>query len=201
MTEFLETNEHTEARMALLMTNELLIKVKRNDYYWKWTIIVFHNCLQAFMVLALKGTNGLNIIRPRDRKKWLEAHYNDEPYPETKLKSFQGLFDSLCSEEMRLYTHSKLFIPESVHIGAIDIINIARNRFIHFQPIDLSLQIDGYPGIFLSLIEILEFIILESGNYFDYNDADLEDTKTELEKLRELLEELDWMYTLRNQNK
>jgi hypothetical protein len=122
------------------MNVEIVSKITLNDYYWKWAIITMHNCLQSFMVLALQGTNSVNIIRTRDRERWIDAYNNNLPYPKTQLKTINELFDSLTSGAMNQYIHSKVFVPESKHIGAIDIINSVRNNFIHFQPMGLSLQ-------------------------------------------------------------
>ena len=69
----IRTNEYIEAVKALEMLEHMLSLVKKDEYHWKWAIIVLHNAMQAFMVCALKGPAGLGALKPSIAAKWIEA--------------------------------------------------------------------------------------------------------------------------------
>ena len=52
-------DEQRDAVFSLQLVSELLEKTEANPQYWKWVIIALHSSLQGFMVLALKGSDGL----------------------------------------------------------------------------------------------------------------------------------------------
>ena len=68
---WLSTNESVETVSDFEMLAEQLNQVTEDRHRWKWAIIALHSGLQGLMVLALKGSNGLNVLRARDKKRWL----------------------------------------------------------------------------------------------------------------------------------
>lgn len=65
----LRTNEHNEAIAALEFVAELMSRVNQNLYLWKWIVIALHNAVQAYMVLALKGTSPARVVRKDQGKR------------------------------------------------------------------------------------------------------------------------------------
>ena len=61
---WLETDEFQETILALQLTSEQLSQLATtgNLHYWTWIIVCLHNALQGFMVLALRGTNNINVL-------------------------------------------------------------------------------------------------------------------------------------------
>jgi hypothetical protein len=59
MTHYLRTDEVEEAISAIEMVAESVAGVKADIYRWKWALIALHSAVQGFMVLALRGSNGL----------------------------------------------------------------------------------------------------------------------------------------------
>jgi len=110
--QWLRTDETSEAVLGLEMVSEQLYKIRNNHYHWKWAIIALHNSFQGFMVLALQGSNGLNIVTDKCSKEWLLAYEQKCClYPERKLEPFLGLYKRIKSKRMLQHTLSKRFEP------------------------------------------------------------------------------------------
>ena len=106
---YLRTDETEEAVSAIEMVEQSAGKVLKDIYQWKWVIVALHNALQCFMVLALKGSNGLLTLREDIAKKWLEAYRDGTEYPVNKLDYFGNLYEKIKSDSMLMYGHSKIF--------------------------------------------------------------------------------------------
>ena len=71
---FLETDCIIESINALDMTDRTIRRVTDDIYEWKWVVIALHNAVQAFMVLALKGSNSFNVMGDKQVDNWLSAY-------------------------------------------------------------------------------------------------------------------------------
>lgn len=110
---FLKTDELKEAIKNLEIINIFLVKVSSDPYNWKWIIIFLHLSLQAFMVNALKGSSGLNVLKNRIAEKWLELYrQGSADFPKEYLDFFLSLYDKIKSDAMLKYVHSKKFNPD-----------------------------------------------------------------------------------------
>jgi len=72
--DWLEIDNLQNAILSLEMAVEYMGRIPANLKYWKWVIIGIHNCLQSFMVLALRGSTPVNIMSKKDAEKWLKAY-------------------------------------------------------------------------------------------------------------------------------
>jgi hypothetical protein len=162
---WLRTDETLEAVSALEMVAKSLRNVENDWYQWKWAILALHNGLQGFMVLALRGGNGLNCLRDDIAEKWLRAYRSGGEYPQEKLDRFLNLYKKIKNaERMKFYVHSKAFKPSGSQGESIKRLNRLRNEFIHFVPKGWSLEISGLPEIFFDCLNIIEFLGWECGN-------------------------------------
>lgn len=169
MNKYLVTDEFEEAISSLEMAFEAVSAVLEDIYRWKWAILGFHNALQGFMVLSLRGTDGLNVLKDRDKEKWLRAHYNKTTYPNGKLDSFLNLYKKIKSDKMFLYDNrSQIFVPKDTQEYSIRRLNSLRNEFIHFVPKGWSLETSGLPDICLNCIDVIKFLGWQCGNVFWY---------------------------------
>jgi hypothetical protein len=83
MEKYLRTDETQQAVLALRMVSEQLSRVSQNPHYWQWVVIGLHNALQGFMVLALRGTDDLNVLTDKCATEWT-AYNRSRKYPEPK---------------------------------------------------------------------------------------------------------------------
>lgn len=162
---YLKTNELNESVKALEIVAYFLPKVISENYFWKWIIIALHNAVQGFMVCALKGSNGLNVLKDNVKDKWLDAYRNNcGNYPIEILDTYLNLYKKTKGDMMVMYFISRKFIPQGQQGWSIKKLNFLRNKFIHFLPEGWFLEISGLPDIINDCISFIDFLSFESGN-------------------------------------
>ena len=163
------TDTFLETISALETTADELQRVRTDPYRWKWVILALHSVLQGMMVLALEGSNGLNVLKPKDKKRWLKAYENDDLSKETEKKpfwmdEFSKLYEKIKSDAMILYMNSKKFTPQGTQEQSVTALNRLRNRFIHFIPSTFILALKGLPEMTLDCLSIARFLARDSNN-------------------------------------
>ena len=165
---WLSTSEAVEAVSDFEMFSEQVRRVTADPHRWKWTIISLHSGIQGLMVLALRGSNGLNVLDDKDKKRWLDWYnsgQDDGSRPrDLKLASFLTLYERTKGDKMLLYTCSRKFVPQGTQGKSIKNLNRLRNEFIHFTPKVWGLELGGLPVIVSDCLEIAGFLAWESGN-------------------------------------
>ena len=170
MEKWLRTDETLEAVSSLEMVATSLQNVQNDWYQWKWAVLALHNSLQGFMVLALRGGNGLNCLRDDIAEDWLRGYRANEKLPKEKLDRVLNLYKKIKNpKRMRFYVHSKPFKPSGTQGKNVKKLNQLRNEFVHFLPKGWSLEITGLPIISLDCLRIIEFLGWECGNILWHN--------------------------------
>lgn len=155
---YLQTNEYLECLESLKFISQIIEKLKNEPYYWKWTIISFHNAIQSVLIMSLKGSNGLLTLKEKSEKAWLKA-YNEGLPPSEKLEldTFLNLYKKIKSTEHLCFSHSKKYSPPGDQDWAMKKLNALRNDFIHFGPKFWYIEISGLPKIILDCLDIVIF--------------------------------------------
>jgi len=181
---WLRIDEFIEAVNSLELSVELMkgLGQNRDNFQWIWIINTLHNTLQGFMVLALRGTNSLNVLKPKCAQAWLEAYKTDLEYPKQELDTYLNLYKKIKSDNMDLYFDSNRFKPKGTQERSIKQLNRYRNYFIHFIPANMSIEISGFPKIVKECMEIIEFLAFESHN-IQWQIHDHEDLETKTRNL------------------
>lgn len=187
---YLQTNETEEAVSALEMMAEQSARVQNDPYRWKWVILAAHNALQGFMVLALRGSDGLLPLRDKVAQAWLKAYREKRNPPQERLDSFPNLYKKIQSDRLLFYVHSKKFLPRGSQDRSVRKLNSLRNDFIHFLPRLWLLELGGLPEICLDCLDVIEFLGWQSGNIFWHNETHEERAQNALARAREVLEKL-----------
>lgn len=165
MTGYLSTNILNEAVSSLELVIESLELVEKDVCRWKWVVIALHNSMQNIMVSALKQGNGFHSMENDSYKKWIEAYRNSQPLPPTKLAKFLELYKRIKKKcIMECYVDSKAYVPKQENTESVKKLNSIRNRFIHFELDVWSLQIASMPKICLHCMDVIRFLVFESGN-------------------------------------
>jgi len=163
--QYLQTDDLKEALRDLEMVGEFLEKVDSQIYYWKWVIFALHGSLQGFMVAALKGSDGLNVLTEKSKNEWLKAHEaGSRTYPPQKLDSFPNLYKKIKTELMVRYHGSQKFIATNEQDWSVQKLNSIRNDYIHFQPKLWLIPKEGLPQIAKECLSVIKFLALDSGN-------------------------------------
>lgn len=174
---WLRTDEKLEAINSLLEIRDQLKKLRRTGSFhsWKWIIFALHNSLQGFMVWALRHGNDRDVIKDKidkkSGKKYLQIYYeqiNDKSIelPNDLLATFLDLYKKVKSISLMesRWSGGRRFIPEGTQGRSVKSLNYWRNRFTHFFPTGLSIEISGFPCLALDCIEIIRFLAFESGH-------------------------------------
>jgi hypothetical protein len=160
---WLRTDERNEAIKSLHKTHQFLLQIHEDSYNWKWVIIALHNSTQAFMVLALKGTASLNVCK--NREKIVDAMNSGNERPKLRMEKFLDLYrDIKSTDRMNQNIYSRAFLASKETDYYMETLNEFRNTFIHFKPCNWSLGISTLPDLTNSVLDVIEFLVLESGN-------------------------------------
>ncbi len=127
-------------------------KVKPLD--WKWVSIALHGALYGFAVCVLKGTNYERVLEKN--KKGIG-----------RLISFdEAVKRCQKSEYVKMTIDSKALVLSDGQKESIRVLkDILRNNFIHYVPSNWSIEIHGCPRMAIDILDIISFLVFESGNY------------------------------------
>lgn len=177
---FFRVNEATEPLNALKMLKEFLTEAEDEEYYLKWAIIAAHSTLQGFMVLALRGTSSIQIVKKHKKDKNKTA-FEILSNPEKQLDNFLHLFNKIKDEQ---YMPNGAFVDKSGEITeSIENLNEIRNQFIHYFPCSWTIGISTIYRILENVIIVIDFLTQSCLEYSCcYTDL-------ELRKIGEVIEE------------
>lgn len=161
---WIQTNEHEEAVSALEVAAEWVGRISAKMDHWKWVVLALHNAAQGFMVLALRGTDGLRPLKNDIAEQWLKAYDEGGDYPIERLDTYLNLYKKVKSDVMLFQTNSRKFSPSGTQGWSIKKLNSLRNEFVHFLPRSWSLEVSGMPQICLDCLDLVEFLGWQSGN-------------------------------------
>ncbi len=165
---WLSTNESVETVSDFEMFAEQLNRVSDDPHRWKWAVIALHSGLQGMMVLALRGSDYMNVIRQDEKKQYSEVSDDERSGKSSrndlKLIGFTDLYAWIKGTKMIMYTDSQKFVPSGTQSRSIKTLNRLRNKFVHFTPKVWRLDLGGLPEIASDCLEIAEFLAWESGN-------------------------------------
>ena len=98
---------------------KFMSEVNNNEHIIKWGIICIHNCIQEFMIVAVKGTSLINIIE-KDKK-------NNE-----KVNHMLTLYNKVTQNKYMIhYTDDKPIKNNVKRLKLIKELNTIRNEFSH----------------------------------------------------------------------
>lgn len=191
---WLRTNEQEEAVSSLEATSDWVRRVERDVDFWRWVVLALHNSTQGFMVLALRGSDGLLPLRDKIASQWVEAYRTDGKYPEEKLDSFLNLYKKIQSDRILFFVHSAKFVPTGTQDRNVRKLNALRNDFIHFLPRSWFLEVSGLPRLCLDCIEVVRFLGWECGNVLWHEEPRQDRALAALERARIGLELMEKRY-------
>jgi len=191
---WLDTNYETEGERALQMTVEQLALVLSDPYRWKWVIIVLHNSLQAFLVYTVSGSDQLGAMTEKYQRKWREAYERGE-IPSRKGEYLAPVKDLMeRARNLKGYTHTQPLPASAEQDLAVERLGDWRDRFIHYKPGGLGIEVSGFPGICLTCLDVIEFLVFKTGHVFIGSDAALR-VRTLQGQARDLLRHLQDAYS------
>lgn len=169
---WLKTDEGEEAVSALEFLAELASTLPSNVHRWKWVIIVTHDAVQCFMVIALRQSDGRGPIPDDLMAKIIPAEAKGEVPPREKLDDFMELYKKIKTpSRMEKYGQSKHFTSTTEQDRAMKMLHHLRNEFLHFTPKGWSLEVSGGPHLCLECLKIIDFLVHNSGTIWFASDV------------------------------
>ena len=148
------------------------------------------------MVLALKGSGGLNILTKECAQRWIAAERRDnDVFPERKLDNFLNLYKKIKRARlMMMFVDSQPFKPHGTQTESVKMLHKLRNNYIHFLPMGWLLGVHGLPRVAADCLDIIEFLAFECGNML-WHDPHLErKTKDLVAQVKSHLATLNELY-------
>jgi len=193
--------ENSESIDALKTIKNFIVKLDEELYNWKWIIIATHICVQNFMVSSLRNGNNLKVLEVKSSKKWFQefnkrlySDVDDWNSPIEKLDYFLNLYEKIKSDQMLMYTISKKLETDKNKDEAMVWLNWYRNKFIHFVPEVFEINIIQFPKRMILILDIIKFLVSESGNILWLNFEDKELAENLIDKLLESFDKLNQDY-------
>jgi len=174
----LEYDERLDAMASLEILVEILPKVITAPHQWKWAVLSLHAALQGFMVLALQGTNDLDVLRKDHAIAWMEFYEGKKDLEKPlKLDYFDELYKKIKSDVMLKLTHSKKFEPSPSQDESVRRLQSERNNLAHYVPATSLLDVRVWVELILDVIPIIEFLVFESNNVSFYEEEKQEQVR------------------------
>lgn len=180
MSGFVEFDKHIVGINSLEILLHCLKSVKEKVTYWQWIYISLHSAVQAYMVLALTGSNSLMTYKKDDMKKWMKSYDTNGALPKYELDFFDELYKKTKTSSFEFYTNTQVFVPSPSQDENIFHLNKLRKGFVHFIDDSLSLILGEVPfQLVTDCLDYIEFLAFQSNNIFWFE----EQYKTETERL------------------
>ncbi len=191
---WLHTDEAEEAVKALEAVAHFARDVPTDLFAWRWTVLTIHNAVQGFMVIALRDSAGLLVLRNNLAAEWLAEHEARGGYPEERLDSFMNLYKKIKKASIAEQLGATPFTPAGTQGRSIKLLDSLRNQFIHFLLASWSLDVSGLPHICLDALEVVEYLAKGYRHLVWHDDTHPPRIDDALKEARATLESLEAQY-------
>ena len=170
---------------SLDMLLHCLKTIQEKETYWQWVYISLHSAVQAYMVLALTGTNSLMTYKANDMKEWIKNYDARQELPEVKLDFFENLYDKTKTLDIITHPNAKPFVPSGSQDENIKYLNKLRNNFVHFLSDSLLHFLGDSPyRLVTDCLDYIEFLAFQSNNIFWFEEQYKNETARLLSECR-----------------
>ena len=152
---WLQTDEKEDLITSLVMLELALDQTAKDIAAWKWAVIATHSALQSAIACHFTSLgNHFLVAKQDDAEAWLKSHENGTSYPEMMMESFLNLYYKLKYNEILGFK----FVPHGTQGRSVKMINIFRNKFVHFLPKDWSIEVSGLPNMCKDCLNVIQEI-------------------------------------------
>ncbi|MDD2785923.1 MAG: hypothetical protein PHS79_03455 [Patescibacteria group bacterium] len=160
--------------MTLTLEKTAVDSLKRADGFlteaeddllaFKWFIVAIHHALHCLMLAALP-VESIWVEKGAVLRDFGGMKLIDNCDPKNHLINFLTAYTRIKDpEKMGIYVHSKYFIGSNKHDEAMKFLNSElRNIVMHFRPMVFAMS-SNYIADCKPVIDVIDFLILESGN-------------------------------------
>lgn len=161
-----------QAVRALHLLAELLPCTAANPYLWKWVVAATHGALHGFMALALRRTDGAQLLVPKHERQTYERwerdrqRYRPLPHDEgRRVDQFLNLFEKVQDEgRMRRFVHSAAFVPTEEQDRSVRYLDRLRNDLTRYGDTTRIVLIAELPRVVLDCVGVVDWLLTRSNN-------------------------------------
>lgn len=165
-------DQSDQAVGALGLVAHLLPQVGDDAYLWKWVIVGLHDALQGFVGLALRRTDGAQLLTSKHEEetyeRWRREREAGAPVLEVgkrSVDSFLNLFEKIQNpDRMRQYVHSRAFTPTPAQDDGVRILDRLRNDFTHYSDTTRVVLVAELPRVAVDCLSVIDWLLNESNN-------------------------------------
>ncbi|WP_158735135.1 hypothetical protein [Alteribacillus sp. YIM 98480] len=206
--------DELENAVDYLETTLIYLKDTEHPHRFKWLMISLHGALYGFGVLAIKGTDPTATVYKslnrsmkkheietvykitKEKYEYMGIDYTEDDLKKVALREngqLEGIWSILERTQMKEYMNkeferSNTLILTDKQESAISKMIDYRNQFMHFIPMAMGFMGDYEKEIVNPVLEVIEFLALESGNILYYQNSE--------NKVEQIFEEIN---TLKSQ--
>jgi hypothetical protein len=163
---------HETATDSLRMVDSQLARIPEDSYAWRWVIIALHQTYHGFICLALRRTDGAQLLsREAERQtyeRWDRERQLGHPIPDTEMPYvdfFLSLYGKLKDpKRMATYDDSQPLVATSDQDASVEFLNRTRNDFSHYTNVTQVFAVPELVKTVRDSIDVIEFLLNESGN-------------------------------------
>jgi len=141
---------------------------------WKWVIIALHGALYGFAICACKGSSFKNVLNKRIKRK-------------NHLITFDKALE-LCQDTNFMHMKKPLKLTPQQNESVQKLSKLLRDEFVHYVPKNWSIEIHGFPQIVLDVLEIIEFLLINSGIWSSFNEIQKKKIKSIISQSKCIIE-------------
>ena len=161
---------------ALHVTSEFLGRVVDDPFAWKWVVIALHNALHGFMGLALRSSHGAQLLSKKHERRtyelWEKERQLGQPIgrpTEVRVDEFLNLYEKVKDPaRMGQFVYSHVFVATPEQDKSVDYLNWLRNQFSHYSATTLVVGVEALPQVMTDCLDVIKFLVNESGNVLLY---------------------------------
>lgn len=158
---WLKLDEESNALDYLEKAHTYLHQTNTGSIAWKWVILALHGALYGFAIVASKGSDPASVTERIGNGKY------------ERLVSFDKALE-MCQDADWMGTMVEghaLVLSESQRHSVRLLKKTLRNSFEHFIPRGWIVEIHGLPQMTLDIIDIIQFLALETHRYQNFSTA------------------------------
>ncbi|MGD0037258.1 MAG: hypothetical protein ABSC53_08205 [Bacteroidota bacterium] len=151
---YIRFTEETNAIDYLRQSGYHIARTEKDSSAWKWVILCLHGALYGFAICAVRCTD------------YGRVTYTTKSGDQKLIRFDEALKRAQDTNWMTQTILSKPLQLTDDQRHAIRILKkIFRDNFEHFIPKGWSIEIHGFPQIAMNVLEVINFLALDTGNY------------------------------------
>ena len=189
MSNLLITDEQHDVLISLKEVMHQLRNVNQNVFAWKWAIIALASTLNGALTCLLTGSAGIGALEQNNARKTLSAlqQGSELRFPNPYLANPLELLERAVNLSDRIERAGSVLDLSISQKESFEKLFNFRNQFIHFKPQGWVIDMRGMSQIFLSNMEIVEYIVEDNWSFRHMSETHQTELKAFVKSIKQTL--------------